>query len=213
MVELARHGSVTGVELSETSACLASAREAGEVIRARCSRCRSLDASFDLAVSLDVIEHLEDDVGALRELRRVVAPGGSLLVTVPAYPWLWSGHDEVNHHHRRYTQASLLAGAARRRLGVRAHDLLQLAAAAGRDHAAPARAPEQEDDRVEPRPVGAHRAAELAARAPARARGRADRPRPAHPGRACRCWPSSATQLTPRRAASAGASCETSTRG
>jgi SAM-dependent methyltransferase len=65
------------------------------------------DATFELAASLDVIEHLEDDLGALRELRRVVAPGGALLVTVPAYQWLWSGHDEINHHHRRYTRASL----------------------------------------------------------------------------------------------------------
>jgi SAM-dependent methyltransferase len=65
------------------------------------------DDSFDLAVSLDVIEHLEDDLGALRELRRTVAPGGALLVTVPAYQWLWSGHDEINHHHRRYTRRSL----------------------------------------------------------------------------------------------------------
>jgi SAM-dependent methyltransferase len=56
-----------------------------------------------------VIEHLADDLGALRELRRVVAAGGWLLVTVPAYPWLWSGHDVVNHHHRRYTRRSLLA--------------------------------------------------------------------------------------------------------
>jgi SAM-dependent methyltransferase len=65
------------------------------------------DDSFDLAVSLDVIEHLEDDLAALRELRRVLAPGGALLVTVPAYQWLWSGHDEINHHHRRYTRRSL----------------------------------------------------------------------------------------------------------
>jgi len=63
--------------------------------------------SFDLAVSLDVIEHLDDDLAALRELRRVVAPGGALLVTVPAYQWLWSGHDEINHHHRRYTRRTL----------------------------------------------------------------------------------------------------------
>jgi SAM-dependent methyltransferase len=63
--------------------------------------------TFDLAASLDVIEHLEDDLAALRELRRVVKPGGALLVTVPAYQWLWSGHDEVNHHHRRYTRRSL----------------------------------------------------------------------------------------------------------
>jgi SAM-dependent methyltransferase len=65
------------------------------------------DESFEAAVTLDVIEHLEDDLAALRELRRVVAPGGALLVTVPAYQWLWSGHDEINHHHRRYTRRSL----------------------------------------------------------------------------------------------------------
>ncbi len=65
------------------------------------------DDSFDLVVSLDVIEHLEDDLAALREFRRTVAPGGALLVTVPAYQWLWSGHDEINHHHRRYTRRSL----------------------------------------------------------------------------------------------------------
>ncbi|HXW58102.1 MAG TPA: methyltransferase domain-containing protein [Solirubrobacteraceae bacterium] len=108
MVELARHGTVTGVELSETSVCLARGREAGEVIEGSVLAMPFEQDSFDLAVSLDVIEHLEDDVGALRELRRVVTPGGPLLVTVPAYRWLWSGHDEVNHHHRRYTRDSLL---------------------------------------------------------------------------------------------------------
>jgi SAM-dependent methyltransferase len=107
MVELARHGTVTGVELSETSACLARARNIGEVISGSVLEMPFPADSFDLAVSLDVIEHLEDDLGALREMRRTVTPGGSLLVTVPAYPWLWSGHDEINHHHRRYTRRSL----------------------------------------------------------------------------------------------------------
>jgi SAM-dependent methyltransferase len=107
MVELARHGSVTGVELSHTSVCLARARAAGEVVEGSVLAMPFDADSFDLAVCLDVIEHLEDDLGALRELRRVVAPGGSLLVTVPAYQWLWSGHDEINHHHRRYTRSSL----------------------------------------------------------------------------------------------------------
>jgi SAM-dependent methyltransferase len=65
------------------------------------------DGSFDLAVSLDVVEHLDDDLAALRELRRIVRPGGALLVTVPAYQWLWSGHDVINHHRRRYTRRSL----------------------------------------------------------------------------------------------------------
>ncbi len=107
MVELARRGSVSGVELSDTSAGLARARGAGEVISGSVLQMPFASASFDLAVCLDVLEHLEDDLAALRELRRVVAPGGSLLVTVPAYQWLWSGHDEVNHHHRRYTRRSL----------------------------------------------------------------------------------------------------------
>jgi SAM-dependent methyltransferase len=112
MVELARHGSVSGVELSPTSVELARARNAGEVIAGSVLEMPFESDSFDLAVCLDVIEHLADDVGALRELRRVVGPGGSLLVTVPAYQWLWSGHDEVNHHHRRYSSRSLERAAA-----------------------------------------------------------------------------------------------------
>ena len=107
MVDLARHGTVTGIELSDTSVALARERGAGEVIEGSVLDMPFADASFELAVSLDVIEHLEDDLTALRELRRVVAPGGALLLTVPAYQWLWSGHDEINHHHRRYTRNSL----------------------------------------------------------------------------------------------------------
>lgn len=111
MVELAQHGVVTGVELSGTSVQLAREREAGEVLEGSVMDMPLDEDSFDLTVSLDVIEHLEDDVGALRELRRVTKPGGALLVTVPAYQWLWSGHDEINHHHRRYNRRTLLAAA------------------------------------------------------------------------------------------------------
>lgn len=111
MVELARRGAVTGVELSGPSVEIARGRETGEVIEGSILEMPFADASFDLAVSFDVIEHLEDDGRALRELRRVVAPGGALVVTVPAYQWLWSGHDVINHHHRRYTRRTLLAAA------------------------------------------------------------------------------------------------------
>jgi SAM-dependent methyltransferase len=107
MVELARYGAVTGVELSETSVALARERGVGDVLAGSVLEMPFADDSFDVAVSLDVIEHLEDDLAALRELRRTVAPGGALLLTVPAYQWLWSGHDEINHHHRRYTRRSL----------------------------------------------------------------------------------------------------------
>jgi len=108
MLELKRYGEVCGVELSETSVELARARNVGTVVAGSVLEMPFESDSFDLAVCLDVIEHLEDDRGALRELRRVLAPGGTLLVTVPAYQWLWSGHDEINHHHRRYNRRSLL---------------------------------------------------------------------------------------------------------
>src|SRR5213078_89565 len=101
------------VEVSDTSAGLARARQAGEVISGSVLQMPFASASFDLAVCLDVLEHLEDDRAALAELRRVVAPGGSLLVTVPAYQWLWSGHDVINHHCRRYTRRSMQRAAER----------------------------------------------------------------------------------------------------
>ena len=107
MVDLGRYGAVTGVELAPASIDKARARDVGEVVAGSILEMPFPDDSFDLAVTLDVIEHLQDDLGALRELRRTVAPGGALLVTVPAYQWLWSGHDEINHHHRRYTRRSL----------------------------------------------------------------------------------------------------------
>jgi SAM-dependent methyltransferase len=107
MVELARFGAVTGIELADASITVAQQRGAGEVVPGSILDMPFADDSFDFAVSLDVIEHLQDDLAALRELRRTIAPGGSLLITVPAYQWLWSGHDEINHHHRRYTRRSL----------------------------------------------------------------------------------------------------------
>jgi SAM-dependent methyltransferase len=111
MVDLRHYGAVTGIELSPPSVQAARARGVGEVVEGSVLEMPFADGSFELAVSLDVIEHLEDDVGALRELRRVVAPGGRLLVTVPAYQWLWSRHDVVNHHHRRYSRATLVGAA------------------------------------------------------------------------------------------------------
>lgn len=112
MVELARYGEVTGVELSTLALDAARARGIGTVLGGSVADIALPDDSFDLAVCLDVIEHLEDDRGALGELRRVVAPGGFLLVTVPAYQWLWSSHDVANEHQRRYNRARLLAVAA-----------------------------------------------------------------------------------------------------
>jgi len=60
------------------------------------------DASFDVVISCDVLEHVEDDAGAMRELARVLRPGGICVLTLPAYKWLWSEHDEALGHLRRY---------------------------------------------------------------------------------------------------------------
>lgn len=67
------------------------------------------DSCIDVISAFDVIEHVEDDISLLREMLRVTRPGGSLLLTVPSLPWLWSYHDVQNGHWRRYTKAMLLA--------------------------------------------------------------------------------------------------------
>jgi SAM-dependent methyltransferase len=63
--------------------------------------------SFDCIVGLDVIEHLDEDLVALQELYRICKAGGYLCVTVPAFQFLWSSHDELNHHKRRYSKPQL----------------------------------------------------------------------------------------------------------
>jgi SAM-dependent methyltransferase len=63
--------------------------------------------AYHLIAVLDVVEHIEDDVAALKAMAECLAPGGRILITVPAHRWMWSAHDVVNHHHRRYSKATL----------------------------------------------------------------------------------------------------------
>jgi SAM-dependent methyltransferase len=65
--------------------------------------------AFDLLLACDVLEHVEDDAGALAELHRVAAPGANLIITAPAYQWMWTEHDVQLHHVRRYTLRQLRA--------------------------------------------------------------------------------------------------------
>jgi SAM-dependent methyltransferase len=109
--ELTDYGEVAGVELSPDAAELARGRGLGEIVVGRLEQLPWEADHFDLITCLDVIEHTPDDRLTLTELRRVCRPGGFLLVTVPAYPALWSRHDEANHHYRRYSRRAL-AGAA-----------------------------------------------------------------------------------------------------
>jgi len=64
--------------------------------------------AFDAVFALDVIEHIVDDKQAMREACRVLRPGGFLVLTVPAFQFLWSGHDQAVHHKRRYDRAGLI---------------------------------------------------------------------------------------------------------
>lgn len=66
---------------------------------------------YDLVTMLDVLEHLPEPRAALQQAARMLRPGGYLVVTVPAFPQLWTTHDEMNHHYRRYTKSSLLSDA------------------------------------------------------------------------------------------------------
>lgn len=65
------------------------------------------DGSFDLVCAMDIVEHVEDDVGALNELTRVLAPNATLLISVPLHPSHWTAFDEFVGHHRRYEPAQL----------------------------------------------------------------------------------------------------------
>jgi SAM-dependent methyltransferase len=65
------------------------------------------DASFDLVASLDVLEHIEDDLGAVQCVLRLLKPGGFFLLSVPALKMLWSQHDVDHHHFRRYRRRPL----------------------------------------------------------------------------------------------------------
>jgi SAM-dependent methyltransferase len=88
---------------------LAMSRERGLAVQeAPANDLPSSDESVDVLTAFDVLEHVPDDVGAAAEFLRVLRPGGVAIVSVPAYSWLWSGHDVVHGHHRRYTTGSLV---------------------------------------------------------------------------------------------------------
>ncbi|MDG0025746.1 class I SAM-dependent methyltransferase [Trinickia sp. Y13] len=107
---LAEFGSVSGLEMDADALAMSVERTSGrfDIRRGRCPDDIPFhDGTFDLICFLDCLEHISDDVGTLRRMHALLAPGGSIVLTVPAYQWLWSAHDEFLHHRRRYDRASL----------------------------------------------------------------------------------------------------------
>lgn len=100
---LSKYGSVTSVEY-DSECCKFLRSELGiEVIEGSITALPFDNENFDLVCAFDVIEHVEEDRLAVNELKRVCKKNGNVFCTVPAYHFLWSQHDDVNHHIRRYT--------------------------------------------------------------------------------------------------------------
>lgn len=114
---LSSFGTVDAIEIDPAARAIASERLGRPVGDAPLPALDGVPRGhYDLIAVLDVIEHVDDDVGALAAMAECLKPGGAILVAVPAHPWMWSAHDEVNHHKRRYTKATL--GAAIGRAGL-----------------------------------------------------------------------------------------------
>jgi SAM-dependent methyltransferase len=118
---LSQFGSVVGVDSSATALSYSESRGHPLLAASALPHLPFETGRFDIVCALDVIEHIDDDHCAVKELWRICKPGGLLVVTVPAFQWLWSEHDDINEHKRRYSRQSL-----RDCLAVNGTELLRL---------------------------------------------------------------------------------------
>lgn len=104
---LSNFGVAEGVDVSAEALDFCRARGLAKVEQGAAEALPFEDASFDLVTGLDVVEHLDDDVAGLKEMRRVLRPRGRALLFVPAFMFLWGVQDDISHHRRRYTLPEL----------------------------------------------------------------------------------------------------------
>jgi len=103
----AGYKNLTGIDISANAIELCRERKLGNVSVMDAQKPNFPPESFDIITASDVLEHLEDAPGALAAWHKLLRPGGTVMVFVPAFQFLWSGHDVVNHHFHRYRASEL----------------------------------------------------------------------------------------------------------
>jgi len=105
---LGQFGPVDGLELDDQARAIAETRLGRRVMSSPLPELSGVpERHYDLIGAFDVIEHIDDDEAALASIATRLKPGGKFVMTVPAHQWMWSAHDVVNHHKRRYSKAGL----------------------------------------------------------------------------------------------------------
>lgn len=104
---LQHYGEVISLEYDKDCCAFLEEKTALRPVQASLTELPFADSSFDLVCAFDVIEHIDDDALACREMARVLTTDGTYFITVPAFGFLWSNHDVINHHFRRYTRKTL----------------------------------------------------------------------------------------------------------
>lgn len=103
-----RLGNAVGIEVSEKAVAFCKGRGLSRLIQASAEQLPFLSKTFEVVTCLEVLEHVEDPVAVLQELKRVLKDDGKLILSLPAFKLLWSRHDEALCHFRRYDKNLLL---------------------------------------------------------------------------------------------------------
>ncbi|HEU4510984.1 MAG TPA: class I SAM-dependent methyltransferase [Pyrinomonadaceae bacterium] len=107
LLMLSQYGDAEGVDISEDALAFCRDRGLDKVRLGAGEQLPYEDATFDLVTALDVVEHMDNDLAGLKEMRRVLRPGGHVLLFVPTFMFLWGLQDDVSHHRRRYRLSEL----------------------------------------------------------------------------------------------------------
>lgn len=107
LLMLSQYGDAEGIDISEDALSFCRERGLDKVKLGAAEELPYNDSTFDLVTAFDVVEHMDDDIAGLREMRRVLRPGGRVLLFVPTFMFLWGVQDEVSHHRRRYRLSEL----------------------------------------------------------------------------------------------------------